>query len=123
VQVSLHNHVLHALHGFVEQVRVGGIGEVHVGLLAGVAHQVLEFAREELLASVDVFVGASIVWEVFANGRLAADDLFAEEIDLVEEKDKRGLLEVFAVGDAFEEHKSLLHLVLVEVSLCARDTE
>lgn len=116
MQVSLHNHVLHALHGLVEQVGVGGVGEVHVGLLARVAHQVLEFACEELLAGIDVLVCAGVIREVLANRRLAAEDLLAEKIDLVEEKNKCGLLEVFAVGNAFEEHESFLHLVLKDVS-------
>ena len=112
MQVPLHNHVLHALHGFVEQIGVGRVGEVDVGLLARVAHEVLEFAREEFLAGVDVLVAAREVREVFANGRLAAHDLLAEKVDLVEEQNERRLLEVLAVGNAFEQHESFLHLVL-----------
>ena len=114
MQVPLHDHVLYTLHGFVEQVGVGRVGEVNIGLLARVTHKVLEFAREEFLASIDVLVSARVVREVFANGRLAAGDLLAEKIDLVEEKDERRLLKVFAVGNAFEQHESFLHLVLYE---------
>lgn len=112
VQVPLHDHVLHALHRLVEQVGVGGVGKVHVSFLGRVAHEVLEFAREEFLAGLDVLVAAGVVGEVVANGRLSAHDLLAEEIDLVEEEDEGGLLEVLAVRDALEEHKGFLHLVL-----------
>lgn len=120
MQVPLHNHVLHALHGFVEQVGVGCVGEVDVGLFARVAHEVLEFAREEFLTGVDVLVAAREVREVFANRRLAAHDLLAEEIDLVEEQDESGLFEVLAVGNAFEQHESFLHLVLKKLVMYTR---
>jgi hypothetical protein len=116
VQVPLHNHVLDTLHRLVQKIGVGSVGEVHVGLLARVAHEVLEFAREEILSGVDVLVGSSVVGEVFPNGRLAAGDLFAEQIDLVEEEDEGGLFEVLAVGDTLEQHERFLHLVLGRVS-------
>ena len=116
VQVPLHNHVLDTLHRLVQKVGVGSVGEVHVGLLARVAHEVLEFARKEVLSGVDVLVASGVVGEVFPNGRLATNDLLAEQIDLVEEENKGGLLEVLAVGDALEQHERFLHLVLGSVS-------
>jgi hypothetical protein len=119
VQIPLHNHVLDTLHRLVQQVGVGSVGEVHVCLLARVAHEVLEFARKEVLSGVDVLVGSVVVREVFPNGRLATDDLLAEQIDLVEEEDEGGLLEVLAVGDALKQHERFLHLVLGKVSLSA----
>ena len=116
VQIPLHNHVLDTLHRLVQKVGVGGVGEVHVGLLARVAHEVLEFARKEILSGVDVLVRSGVVREVFPDGRLATNDLLAEQVDLVEEEDKGGLFEVLAVGDALEEHERFLHLVLEGVS-------
>jgi hypothetical protein len=115
MQIPLHNHVLHTLHRLIQQIRVGRIGEVHVGLLARVTDEILELSREEVLGGFDVTFGTVIVREVGTDGRGARGDLFAEEVHFVEEEDEGGFLKVFAIGDGFEEHEGFVHLVLWDV--------
>ena len=112
MQIALHDHVLHALHGLIKKIGVRGVREVNIGLFARVAHQVLEFPGEEFLACFDVPVVAREVWEMLADGCLAGGDLLAEEVHLVEEEDEGGLFEVLAVSDALEKHERLVHLIL-----------
>ena len=119
VEIALDDHVLHALHSLVEQVGIGGVGVVHVGLLVGAAHDILEFLCEEFLASLDISFVAGEIGERVPDWRTAGHDLFAEDVDLVEEEDEGGTLKVFAVGDALEQHKRFVHLVLV--SACQRE--
>lgn len=38
VQISLHNHVLHAAHRLLQKVRVGRIGVVHVDFFLVITH-------------------------------------------------------------------------------------
>lgn len=117
MQIALHDHVLHARHGLIKKIGVRGVREVNVSLFARIAHQVLEFPREELLACFNVPVVTGEVWEVLANGCLAGLYLLAEEVHFVEEEDEGGLFEILAVSDALEKHERLVHLVLEYVSL------
>ena len=116
MQIPLHDHVLHTLHSLVEQVRVGGVGVVHIRLLRRIAYQVLELLGEEFLACFDVSLVTVVVWEMFFDRCFAGLDLLTEEVHLVQKEDERRLLEVFAVCYAFEQHQSLVHLVLRYVS-------
>ena len=117
VQIPLHNHVLHTLHGLIKESRVGCVRVVDVHLLAWLTDEMLEFLCEEVLACFDVSVVSLEVWEVLADGCFAGLNLLAEDVHLVEEDDNCGFLEVPAVRYALEEHESLVHLVLGNISL------
>jgi len=79
-------------------------------------HQAAEFIGEELLARDHIVWFAVVIGKVPIDRGHAREELLAEEVDLVEEEDEGGFLEILAVGDGFEEHKSFVHLVLWDVS-------
>lgn len=119
MQVALDNHILYALHGLVQEVRVRRVCEVNVSVLVRVPHKIPELASEKLLTRLNVSFAASVVGEVFSYGRSPRENLLSEQINLVKEEDEGGLFEILAVGDALKKHERFVHLVLMLVS-CAR---
>ena len=63
VEIPLHDHVLHRLHGDLEQVRVGRVGVVDVDFFLGLPYQIPELVREEFLTRFDVSRLAVVVRE------------------------------------------------------------
>lgn len=112
MQVALHNHVLHALHSLVQEVGIGGVGEVDICILLRISYEIPELSCEELLSSLNISVAASIIWEMVSNRCRSRLNLFSKQVNLVEKEDERGLLEVFAVRYTLEKHQGLVHLVL-----------
>lgn len=112
----MYDHVLHGSHSDLEQVGVGRVCVVNVDLLFRLPHKITELVCKKVHTGLNVSGLACVVWEDFADWAHAASYLFAEEIDLVEEENESGLLEVFGVGDGFEEHQGLMHLVLQQIS-------
>lgn len=117
MQIPLDNHVLHALHRLVQEVRVGCICKMDIGVLVGIPHQISEFARKEVLPCLDIILSSREVREVFLNRCSARLNLLSEEVDLVEEEDEGGLFKVFAVGDALKQHEGFVHLILYRSQL------
>lgn len=111
VQVSLDDHVLYGLHGDLEQVGVGGIGEVAVNLLMWVAVECSELVHEVLAGGLPVRWVALKVWEAVLGDWVVCDLLF-EEIHLVKEENEGGVGEPLGVGNRLPQHESFLHLVL-----------
>lgn len=64
VQVPLHDHILYALHRLVEEICVGGIREVNVGVLFGISHQIPELGSKKLHSGVDIRVATAVFGEV-----------------------------------------------------------
>lgn len=97
VEVDLDDHVLDALHGDLEEVRVGSVGEVDVDFLLAVAVEVAELIGEELASSVEIIVRSLEIGEVVFNR--TDFELLLEEVDFVEKEDDRGTLEPGSVDD------------------------
>lgn len=112
MQIPLHDHVLYTFHRLVEKGGVSGSGVVNIGVLVRISHEIVEFAREELLARFDVVRRSGVLWEMPTNWGIAGEYLFSENVDLVEKEDERRFLEILAVGDALEEHECFSHLIL-----------
>ena len=111
VQVPLDDHVLHGVHGDLEQVRIGGVCEVAVDLLLRVAVERAELVEEVLGGRLPVGGVAGEVGEAVLGDRVRLD-LRLEQVHLVEEEDERRAREPLRVRDRFPQHQSFLHLVL-----------
>lgn len=129
MQILLQDHILHTMHGDLEQVCVGGVRGMDVDVLFNSVSHTLHtislvgwtyLARvtiqvpEGLLKERDTLLPARRVADVV--GEVALDrglgNLFLEQVDFVEEKDDGGTDEPLRVADTLEEHYSFGHLVL-----------
>ncbi len=112
MQIRLNNHILHAGHGDLEQIRVGGIGEVGVDFLLAVAIQTPKFLIEELRGRFLIRGIVRVFGEISWDG--TAGQLILEQIDLVEKQDDGRPDKPLRVGDGFEQHQRFTHLVLAD---------
>lgn len=112
IKIALDDHILHRGHGDLEQVGVGGIGEVAVDFLLWVAVQGAELVHEVLGYLLPVCRVANEICEaVLLHGGVWK--LLLEQIHLVEEKNQRRPGEPLRVGNRLPQHERFLHLVTI----------
>lgn len=90
LEIPLDDHVLHGAHCDFQEVCVGGVGEVAVDLLVGVAVEGAELVHEVFADLLRVVGRADVVGEAVGRDG-AVRQLFAEQVHLVQEEDERRL--------------------------------